>query len=118
MQDEGKIGFGFRCEYACGGKAVVVDQGGVVAAYPVDGIGRIGDDGIKGFAVFEFGVGQRVAQFDVEFVVIDVVQKHIHAGEVVGGVVDFLPEEAFFDDVFVKLFFACKSRLPEPQAGS
>lgn len=114
---KGKIGFGFRCEYACGGKAVVVDQGGVVAAYPVDGIGRIGDDGIKGFAVFEFGVGQRVAQFDVEFVVIDVVQKHIHAGEVVGGVVDFLPEEAFFDDVFVKLFFRLQEQAARAAGG-
>ena len=53
----------------------------------------------------------------MELVVIDVVQKHVHAGKVVGGVVDFLPEEAFFDDVLVKLFFRLQEQAARAASG-
>jgi len=32
-------------------------------------------------------------------------QKHIHTSKVIGGVIDFLTEKPFFDDVIIKLFF-------------
>ena len=44
----------------------------------------------------------------MELVVVDVVQEHIHTGKVVGGVVDFLPEKAFFDDMGIEMFFSLK----------
>lgn len=53
----------------------------------------------------------------MELVVIDVVQEHVHAGEVVGGVVDFLPEEAFFNNVFVKLFFRLQEQAARAASG-
>ena len=48
-------------------------------------------------------LGQRIAALDIEFVVIDVVQEHIHAGKVVGRVVDLLPEETLFNNMSVKM---------------
>lgn len=39
----------------------------------------------------------------MELVVIDVVQEHVHAGQVVGGVVDFLTKEAILNDMVLKL---------------
>ncbi|MNR63539.1 hypothetical protein D3C85_1858810 [compost metagenome] len=49
------------------------------------------------------GVAQRIAELDVELVVIDVVQEHVHPRQVVGGVVELLPEEATFNDVGVEM---------------
>jgi hypothetical protein len=34
VQHKGKVGLGFGCEHTGGRKAVVVDEGGVVTAYP------------------------------------------------------------------------------------
>ena len=39
-------------------------------------------------------LGQRIAAMDVELLVVDVVQKHVDAAEVVGGDIDFLAEES------------------------
>lgn len=57
---------------------------------------------------------QRVAQLDVELVVVDVVQEHVHPCQVVGGVVDFLTVEPVFDDVFVELLLG----LQQQRAGA
>jgi len=59
-------------------------------------------------------LGQRVAELDVELVVVDVVQEHVHPRQVVRGVVDFLPIEAFFDDVVVELLLG----LQQQRAGT
>ena len=59
----------------------------------------VSDNGIERFVVLKVGLGERVAALDVELVVIDVVQEHVHAGEVVGGVINLLHEEALLDCV-------------------
>jgi len=49
-------------------------------------------------------VGQRVAMFDIELVVIDVVQEHIDPAEVVGGDIDFLAKEALAHVLLAQYF--------------
>ena len=114
VQHKGKVGLGFGGEHTGGGKAVVVDQGGIVAADPLHRVRWIGDDGIKGFVVAKMRFDQGVAELDVELVVVDVVQEHVHPRQVVGGVVDLLPKEAFFNDVRVKMLFC----LQQQRAGA
>ena len=46
---------------------------------------------------------QGVTKLDIELVIVDVVQEHIHPRQIVGGVVDFLTEEPLFDDMRVEL---------------
>src|ERR1019366_9319242 len=55
-----------------------------------------------GVAVFEFGIGQRVALLDDRRGA--VVQDHVHAGEASGGGVLFLPVEGDFGAGFVAHF--------------
>lgn len=62
-------------------------------ARPFGGIRRIGYDGIERLVVPMVRLGQRIAAMDVELLVVDVVQKHVDAAEVVGGDIDFLSEE-------------------------
>ena len=114
VQHKGKVGFGLGCEHASGGKAVVIDQGGVIAADPFHRIRRVGDDGIEGFVVAEVRVDQGVAQLDVELVVVNVVQEHVHPRQVVRGVVDLLPEKTFLDDVRIEVLFG----LQQQRAGA
>ena len=47
-------------------------------------------------------VEEGVAQGDVELFVADAVQEHVHAGQVVGRVIDLLPVETIFDMVFAE----------------
>ena len=54
--------------------------------------------------------GQGVAQLNVEFVIVDVVQKHVHPRQVVSGVVDLLAEKTVFNNVFVKLLFGLQQQ--------
>src|SRR5690606_5670008 len=55
-------------------------------------------------------VSERITQFDVEFVVIDVVQKHVHTRKVIGGVVDLLPEETFLNHMRIKMLFSLQQQ--------
>ena len=105
MQHESKVGLGLGSQYAGRGKTVVVDECRVIAAYPIDRIGRIGDNSIERLFIAIVGLYQCVAQSNVEFVVIDIMQKHVHPCQVVGSMVYFLTEEAFFNKMGVKLFF-------------
>ena len=41
--------------------------------------------------------------------------QNIFIRKVVGGVVNLLPPEAFFNDMRIKVFLACSSKEPEPQ---
>ncbi len=45
-------------------------------------------------------------QGDMKLVIVYIVQKHIHTGKVIGGVVDFLPKETVFDNMSIKLLFS------------
>src|SRR5699024_2760499 len=51
-----------------------------------------------------------VAQTDIEFVVINVMQKHIHTSKIVGGVVNLLSEETLFNNMCIKLFFGLQQQ--------
>ena len=117
MQHKGKVGFGLGREHACGGKTVVVDERGVVRANPVDRIGWIRDDGIKGLVIAKLRIDEGIAQLNVKFVVIDVVQKHVHPRQVVSGVVDFLPPKPFCDDVCVKMLFGLEQERTRATGG-
>jgi hypothetical protein len=55
-------------------------------------------------------LNQGVAQLDVELVVVDVVQEHVHPRQVVGGVVDFLSEEAVLDNVGDEVLFCLQQQ--------
>ncbi len=117
MEEEGEIGGGF------GGEAVVLEAH--VVAHRVGGIpavaeGRVGDDGVElGFlGGVEFAqevpvVGQGVAVIDFELSVLHPVQQHVHAGEIVGGDVLFLPED-FADAICAHAF----SHVEEQGAGA
>jgi hypothetical protein len=110
MQHEGEVRLRLGGQHAGRSKAVVVDERGVIAAFPLHGIGWIGDDGIEGLVAKEVGIGEGVAQLDVELVVVHVVQEHVHPRQVVGGVVDFLPEEPFLDDVGVEVLLGLEQQ--------
>ena len=117
MQDEGKVGLGLGGEHARRGEAVVVDERWIVAAFPFHGIGRIGDDGIKRFVVAEVRVGQGVAQLDVELVVVDVVQEHVHPRQVVRRVVDLLAKEPVLNDMGVKVLLRLQQQRTAAAGG-
>ena len=97
VHDERKVGLRFRGQHTGRRKARVVDERGVVAALPADGVGRIGYDGLKRLVVPVLGTDQRIAVGDVKFVVVNVVQEHIDAAEVVGRDIDLLPVKALPD---------------------
>ena len=66
MHDEAEVGLGLRSQHTGGREAVVINEGGVVAADPLHRVGRIGNDGIEGLVFAEVGFGQGVAQLHVE----------------------------------------------------
>ncbi|MNF85335.1 hypothetical protein D3C84_677260 [compost metagenome] len=110
VQHKGEVGLGFGRQHAGRGKAVVVDQGRVVRPLPLHRVRWVGDDGIEGFVIAEMGGAEGVAQLDIEFVVVDVVQEHVHPRQVVGGVVEFLTEKAVFDDVGVEVLLGLQQQ--------
>jgi len=103
MEHKGEVGLGLGSQHAGGGEAFIVDQGGVVGTLPLNRVGWIGDDGIEGLVVAKVRFEEGVAQLHLELMVIDVVQEHVHAGQVVGSVVDLLAKKALFDDILVKV---------------
>lgn len=94
VHDEGQIRLGLGGKHACGGETGVVDEGGVAVSLPLDGVGRVGNDDLKGFFIPMLGVHKGVPVGDVELVVVDVMQEHIDPAEVIGGDIDLLPVEA------------------------
>lgn len=102
VHDECHIRFGFGRQHASRGKARVVDEQGVAVTCPLDGIGRVGDDGFERLIIFVQGVEEGVAQTNVELGVADVVQEHVDAAQVVGGQVDLLTEKALPDMLFAE----------------
>ena len=92
VHDKGKVRLGLGSQHTSRGKAGVVDERGVAVPRPLDGVGRIGDDQLKGFIVPVLGRGQGVLAGDVELVKAHVMEEHIDAAKVVGGDIDLLPE--------------------------
>ncbi len=101
MQDKGEVRLRLRSQHTCGGEAVVVDEGRVIAAHPLHRVGRIGDDGVEGLVLTKVGFGQGVAQLHVELIVVHIVQEHVHASQVEGRVVDLLTKEAVLNEVVI-----------------
>lgn len=93
IHDERHVRLALGCQHARRRKPRVIDQQGIVAACPFDGIGRIRNDHLKRFVVPMLRTDQRVIVSDVKFVKADVVQKHFDAAEVVGRQVDFMSEK-------------------------
>ncbi|MNL57086.1 hypothetical protein D3C87_1806210 [compost metagenome] len=53
---------------------------------------------------------KRVAQLNIKLVVVDIVQEHVHASQIVGGVVDLLAEETFFDNMCVEMLLGLQEQ--------
>lgn len=85
-----------RCE------AGVVDQQRVGITVPLDGVGRVGHDRFERLIIPVRRVDEGVAVGEVELLVVDVVQEHVDAGEVVSGQVDFLAVEPLTHIAFTK----------------
>ena len=117
VEHKGKVGIVFGSEHASRCKAVVIDEGGIVFAHPLHGIGRVGDDGIEGAIAAKLWAEEGVAKGDVKLVVVDGVEKHVHARQVVGGVIDFLPEKSFFDEMIVKLLLGLEQERTAAASG-
>ena len=117
VEDEGKVGIVFGSQHASRCKAIVVDEGGIVFAHPLHRIGRVGDDGIEGTIAAKLWAEESVAKGDVKLVVVDGVEKHVHARQVVGGVIDFLPEKSFFDEMIVKLLLSLEQERTATASG-
>ncbi len=95
VQEEGEVGGGFR------GQAVVFEAH--VVAHRIRGVPavakrRIGHDGVEARLLGRVQLAQRVpfveervAVKDVELRILHPLQQHVHAGQVVGGDVLFLP---------------------------
>ncbi len=98
VQQEGEVGGALR-------RHTVVFETRVVARLllrvPAETEGRIGHHGIEGRLLCRIGLAQpvpvvfqRVAVMDLELGVLHPVQQHVHARQVVGGDVGFLPHDA------------------------
>ena len=90
MERESKVGSRVRGQHTGAAVAVVVDEQRVLASFPRDAVRGIRYDGIERLEVSVPWIQQRVAQLDVEIVVVDVMQKHVDTTKVVGGGVDLL----------------------------
>ena len=99
VHDKSQIRLALGGQHPGGGKAGVVDQQGIVIPGPLDGVGGIGDDQLKGLIVPVLGVGQGVLTGDVELVKADVVEEHVDTAQVVGGDIDLLAVKAVADGV-------------------
>lgn len=93
MHDEGEIGFRLWREHARRRESRIVDEEGIVVAFPSDGVGGIGHDGLERLVIPMQGIGQCVTVADIELVVVDVMQEHVDPAKIVGSDVDFLPKE-------------------------
>ena len=110
MKQERIICLWFWCQHTCRSKTLIVNQRRVIAANPFHRIRRVRNDGIKRFFISEVRLSQRIAQLDIKLVVVDVVQKHVHTCQVIGRMVDFLSEKAFFNDMVIKLLFSLQQQ--------
>ena len=90
MERESKVGSRVRGQHTGAAVAVVVDEQRVLASFPRDAVRGIRYDGIERLEVSVPWIQQRVAQLDVEIVVVDVMQEHVDTTKVVGSGVDFL----------------------------
>ncbi len=87
---KGEVGFGFGGESAVPGKTVVRLKQFIGA--PLGGEGRVSDHRLEAF-ILVLRVLQGIFLFQIEVTVVDAVENHVHACQVVGGVVHLLAVE-------------------------
>lgn len=90
VEDKGVVGFRFRCQNTRFAETVVVVE--LRRSTPVGRERRIGDNGIELLVAKSVGF-ECVAVLNIEVVVLDTVQQHIHASKVEGRRVLLLPEQ-------------------------
>ena len=76
---KGEIGFALRRKDAGRREPGIVDQERILIAHPLDRVGRVGNDALERLVVPMFRREQRIAQCDIELLVVDIVQEHIDA---------------------------------------
>ena len=98
--NEGKVGLGLRSEFAVGAEPVVIFMNH--AGRPLGGERGIGDDGLETqVGMLGRGILQSVFIPQIEALVVDAVQDHVHPREVVSRGIHLLPVEvADFLDLF------------------
>ena len=114
MHGESEVAFALGRKHAGRGKTGVVDESGIVGAYPFGGIWRVRDNGIEWLLVPVIRLEKGVAVAYIEVGIVDVVEEHVDAAEVVGGDVQLLPEEAFLHIVFAENL----GKLEQQRAGT
>ena len=73
MHGKGQIRFALWGQHSCRGKAGIIYKQRVVIAFPFDGIGWIGDYGIKGLIVPVLRFGKGIAVGDIKLLIVDIV---------------------------------------------
>ena len=94
MHDKRQVCFALGSQHTGGRKAGVIDEKRVGIPGPLDGVGRIGDDQLKGLVIPMLWIGQGILAGNAKLVKTDVVEKHIDAAQVVRGDIDFLSKKA------------------------
>ena len=85
MEDEGKVRLGSGRQDTCRSKALIIDQRRVFRSHPRDGVRWVRHDSVEGLLLKMLGIEERIPQLNIEFIVIDPVEEHIHTRQVVGG---------------------------------
>ncbi len=104
MEREGEIGLGFGSEDTRRGETRIIDKDGIGVSFPVDRVGRIGDDRIKRFIIPVLRMSERISMRDIELFVVDIMEKHIDTTEVIGRDIDLLSVESLANIVFTEDF--------------
>ena len=117
VHEERPIGLRLRRKDTRGSEARVVDGRGRLGPVPLHRVRRVGYHHVEGLKVPVLGVGQRVAQSDVELAVLDPVQEHVDAREVVRGGVYLLTEVAHADLVVAQDLCRLQEEPGRPAAG-
>ena len=102
MHGESQVAFALGSKHSGRSKTGIVDERGIVRAYPFGGIWWVRHYGIEWLFVPVIRLEQRIAVAYVEVGIIDVVQEHIDATKVVGGDVQLLSEETFLHIVLAE----------------
>ena len=89
VHGEGKVGLRCRGKHTCRTVAHVVDKNGISLALPFCGVRGIAHDSVKTLSEV-VGSGERIAQLDVEFGIVHIMQEHVYTAKIVSCGVDFL----------------------------
>jgi hypothetical protein len=100
MECEGEVSFTFWSKDSGRSKTRIIDKDRIRITFPVDTIWRIGYYRIKRLFIPVFWMRESITVCYIEFLIVDVVEKHIDTTEIVGGDIDFLSEKSLTDIFF------------------